>query len=431
MTSLTGQTNRQKTTFLVYYQCFLAVAAILVFFTDFAGLLKSYGIGLPLYWIILFVFLAAPLYPLAIKKLKYLPRAIFVWFGIYLAMTSIVVLFMPSSSAPLQQIMEDQIRSMIFICLMMLIFSEHLIVQQYTKITVLLATISHVLLLIAQFLKPTILQEVQDAPGRSGGFYIDPNLASCGLNIGLIFSIGLIKPKYRLFYALLVLMGNVVTFSRGGMACWLLTVLLLTVLKIMPAKQLPLLIGSVVAAAIIVSSQIDNFAYLTTPDGDTLFKEGTIERVRFLVNPFAEGEEIEEEEDDSRLLLVQLGWEKFSNSPWYGNGLGSGEHQGVKADLDSAPRSHNIYLDRMIEYGFLGAFIYPLLILASVWKAQGEHRKYALVFAVYALIWGIFSHTVLTNFFILTSIAFMAVATKRSRIEQAIEREIDPEYHSY
>ena len=49
------------------------------------------------------------------------------------------------------------------------------------------------------------------------------------------------------------------------------------------------------------------------------------------------------------------------------------------------PRSHNVYLDRMIEYGFLGMFIYPLLILASVWQAQGEHRKYAFVFAIYAL----------------------------------------------
>ena len=431
MASLTGQTNKQKTTLLIYYQCFLAVAAMLVFFGEVSGILKAYGIGLPLYWLILFLFLAAPLYPLAIKKLKYLPRAIFVWFGIYLAMTSIIVLFMPSSSAPLQQIMEDQIRSMIFVCLMMLIFSEHLVVQQFTKIAALLVTIFNVLLMVAQFLKPTILQEVQDAPGRSGGFYIDPNMASSALNIGLIFSISLIKPKYRLFYALFVLMGNVVTFSRGGMACWFLIVILFTVLKIMPAKQLPLLIGSVLAAAIAVSTQIDNLAYLTTPDGDALFKEGTIERVKFLVNPFAEGEGIEEEEDDSRLLLVQLGWEKFSNSPWYGNGLGSGEHQGVKADLDSAPRSHNVYLDRMIEYGFLGAFIYPLLVLASVWKAQGEHRKYALVFAVYALIWGIFSHTVLTNFFILTSIAFMAVVTKRSRIEHAMEREIDPGFHSY
>ena len=428
MTSLSRHINKQKTTFLIYYQCFLAVAAILVFFTELSGILKAYGIGLPLYWLAAFLFLAAPLYPSAIKRLQYLPLSIFVWFGIYLAMTSIVVLFMPGSAVPLQQIMEDQIRSIIFLCLLMLIFSEHRIVQQYTKITILIVTIFNVFLFVAQFLNPSILQEVQDAPGRAGGFYIDSNAASCGLNMGLIFSISLIKPKYRLFYALFVLMGNAVTFSRGGMACWLLIIVMFMVLKILPIKQLPLLFGSILMAAIIVSSQIDNLAYITTPNGDSLFNEGTIERVKFLANPFAEGEGIEEEEDDSRILLVQIGWEKFSNSPWYGNGLGSGEHQGVKADLDSAPRSHNIYLDRMIEYGFLGAFIYPMLILASVWKAQGEHRKYAMVFAVFALIWGIFSHTVLTNFFILTSIAYTAVLTKQSQIEQAIDQKIDPGY---
>ena len=428
MTSLTGQTNKQKTTFLIYYQCFLAVAAIFVFFTDLGGVLKAYGIGLPLYWMVGFIFLAAPLYPSAIKKLQYLPLSVFVWFGIHLAMTSVVVLFMPSSSAPLQQMMEDQIRSIIFLCLLMLIFSEHWIVQQYTKITILIVTVFNVFLFVAQFLNPTILQEVQDVPGRAGGFYIDPNMASCGLNMGLIFSIGLIKPKYRLFYALFVLIGNVVTFSRGGMACWLLIVVMFMVFKIMPVKQLPLLLGSVLMAAIIVSSQINSLAYITAPNGEPLFNEGTIERVRFLANPFAKGEGIEEEEEDSRVLLVQIGWQKFSDSPWYGNGLGSGEHQGVKADLGSEPRSHNIYLDRMIEYGFLGAFIYPLLIFASVWKAQGKHRKYAIVYAVFALIWGIFSHTVLTNFFVLTSIAYMAVVTKQSQIEQAIERKINPGY---
>lgn len=423
MTSLTKQTNKQRTNFLINYQCFLAVATILVFFSKLDGVMTAYGKGVPLLWMLGFMFLALPLYPLIFKKLQYLPKSIFIWFGVYLAMTSVVILAMPSSSAPLQQIMEDQIRSIIFVSLIMLIFSEYLIVHQYAKVAVFAVTIFNVLLFIAQFLKPTILQEVQDAPGRSGGFYIDPNMASCGLNLGLIFSISLIKPKYRLFYALFILMGNAVTFSRGGMACWLLIVLIFMALQIIPVNQLPMLIGSIVVSAVIVSSQIDNLAFLTTPDGDLLFKEGTIERVRFLANPFAEGEGIEEEEEDSRILLVELGWQKFSNNPWYGNGLGSGKHEGVKADLDSEPRSHNIYLDRMIEYGFLGALIYPLLILASVWKAQGEHRKYATVFAAFTLIWGLMSHTVLTNFFILTSIAFMAVMTKQSQVEHAIEQE--------
>jgi hypothetical protein len=428
MTSLTRRSNKQKITFWVTYQCCLAFLATLVFFSDLSGILNAYGIGVPLFWMIGFLFLATPLFPFISRKSQYLPRSIFVWFGIYLAMTSIVVLVMPNSAIDIQQIMEDQIRSMIFISLMILIFSEHFVVQQCTKLAVLVVSVFNVLFLIAQFLKPTILLEVQDAPGRSGGFYIDPNMASCALNMGLIFSIGLIKPKYRLIYALFILMGNAVTFSRGGMACWFLIVLIFTVLKILPVFQLPILIVSVLVTAVIISSQINNLAFMTTPDGDTLFKEGTIERVRFLANPFAKGEAIVEEEDDSRLVLIQLGWEKFSKSPWYGNGLGSGQHEGVKTEEGSEQRSHNIYLDRMIEYGFLGALIYPLLILASVWKAQGEHRKYAIVFAIYALIWGLFSHTVFTNFFILTSIAFMAVLTKQSRLEHAQEQEIASRY---
>ena len=424
MTSLTRETPKQKANFLTYYQCFLAVCSIFVFFSSVTVTLNAYGLGVPLFWLIGFLFLAAPLYPQKLKKLNYLPKSVFVWFAIYLAMTSILILASPSPAEPIQQIVENQIRSIIFFTLMMILLSEHLIVHQYTKIAILLVSIFNVFLLMAQFLKPSILLEVQDVPGRAGGFYIDPNMASCGLNMGLIFSIGLIKPKYRLFYALFILMGNAVTFSRGGMACWLLIVLMLMMFKIMPINQLPLLIGSIVTASIIVSSQVDNLAFITTPSGDVLFNEGTIERVRFLANPFAEEEGVEEIEDDSRLVLVDIGWQKFANSPWYGNGLGSGTHSGVKADFGNEPRSHNIYLDRMIEYGFLGVFIYPILVFATVWKARGEHRKYAIVFATFAIFWGVMSHTVLTNFFILTSFAFMAVLTKRSRIEHAEEQEI-------
>lgn len=427
MSSLTRQTSisRQKTSLLVKYQCFLAVAVMVVFFTKLDGVLGAYGIAIPLYWMMGFLFLAAPLYPLIFSKLRhYLPLTVFVWFAVYLAMTSIVVLMMPSTTGYIQQIMEDQIRTMIFISLMLLIFSEHSIVQKYARVTVLLITIFNVFLFLAQFLDPSILQKVQDAPGRAGGFYIDANMASCGLNMGLIFSIGLIKPKYRLFYALFALLGIAVTFSRGGMACWVLIVLLFMAVKVIPRYQLLLLVISVLTTATIISTQIDNLSYIKTPSGADLFNEGTIERVKFLVNPFKDGSVIDRGGEDSRILLIEAGWQKFSNSPFFGNGLGSGRHEGIKPGLGNEPRSHNIYLDRMIEYGFLGAFIYPCLILAAVWKAQGEQRKYALVFAIFALVWGIFSHAVLSNFFILISIAFMAAWTKQSRIENSIDKSI-------
>ena len=420
MSSLTQPTNihQPKITFIVKYQCFLAVAAILVFFIKLDGVLGSYGITIPLYWMVGFIFLAIPLYPLIARKTKYLPLSIFVWFAAYLAMTSIAILFMPNPTGDIQQILENQIRSMIFICLMLLIFSEHPLVQKSTKVAILLATFFNVCLFLAQFVDPSILQEVQDVPGRSAGFYIDSNTASCGVNMGLIFSISLIKPKYRLFYALFTLLGIAVTFSRGGMACWLLIVLMFVVLEVIPRRQFPLLIISVLTSATIISTQIDNLAYIKTPSGAELFNEGTIERIEFLTNPLGDDEtQIEEGESDSRILLLEVGWQKFVKSPWIGNGLGSGAHSGIKPNLGEEPKSHNIYLDRAIEYGFLGILIYPAFLLATIWKAKGETRKYALVFAIFLLVWGIFSHTVLNDFFLLTSTALMAILSKQSRIE--------------
>jgi O-antigen ligase len=403
---------QEKNTFIVYYQGFLAVAAVLVFFTKLDVYLHMLGIALPLLWLLAFLLTSIPLFFPIFNRLKYIPRPIVVWVVGYLTVPLISILILPQ--IPELQLFENQIRTMIFLLLMLVIFSKHLSVLRWAKQTVLLVTLANILMFIYEFFNPLAFYLIQDAPGRSSGFYSDANAAGCMTILGMILSIDLIKPKYRLFFALFVFLGIALTFSRGAMIGWVIVILLFMVNRVIPRYQVSFLFLSIFVLIIILSSQLNNLAQMKTADGTELFSEDSLERVEFLINPFG-GQE--DESTDGRLGHVKEAWAKFNKQPFIGNGLGSGGSETYRDAEGKPQRSHNIYLDQMVEYGVLGALIYPFLLLACVWKAQGEHKKYTLPFVAFLLLWGIFSHTTMDLFCLLISYAIMANLTQQSRLE--------------
>ena len=411
MTSLTKQKTQPKNTFIVYYQGFLAVAAILLFFTRLDQYLERQGIGMPLYWMIAFILASIPLFATIFKRLQFIPHSVLVWCGIYLALPLISILI--SSKIPEQQFLENHFRTIIFFLLMLLIFSQYTCILRWAKLVILLLTISNIFMYVYEFFNPLTFYLEQHAPGRSSGFYHDANDAAWAIIAGMIFTIDLIKPKYRLFYALFILLGIAPTFSRGGFVSWVLVILLFILTKIIPRYQIPLLFLSGFIVISILSTQLNNLSYLKTADGTNLFTEDSISRVEFLLNPLSH----ERSSKDSRLKHVDEAWEKFDRHPFLGNGLGSGENARHISARGTSQRSHNIYLDLMVEYGFLGALIYPWLLLASVWKVQGKLKKQAITFVGFLLIWGFFSHTIIASFNSLTSYALMANLAQQSRLE--------------
>ena len=400
-----------KTGFLVYYQGFLAVMAVLLFFSKLDVYLEGRGIGIPLLWLGLLILAGMPVFVGLLSSLQSIPGSIVLWCGFYLAVPLLSILILPQ--VPDIQLFEDQIRSVIFLLVVLAIYSRHLLVLKWTKLTIFSVTIANVLMFIWEFFNPTAFYQLQHAPGRSSGFYRDANTAGIALILGLIFSIDLIKPKYRLLYSIFVFVGIAATFSRGAILAWGVVMLLFLVNRIIPRSQLPLMFLSAFMAILLISSQLGNLEYVKTADGTELFNEGTLARVEFLLDPLGQ----EDESGDSRLGYVDDAWAKFDRQPILGNGLGSGASQDYLSASGKPQRSHNIYLDQMVEFGFLGALIYPLLLLACVWKAAGEHKKYVAPFVFCLLLWGIFSHTTLNSFFLLTSYAIMANLTKQSRIQ--------------
>lgn len=399
---------KYKNNLMIYYQGFLAVAAILLFFTKLDQYLEGHGIGLPLLWMIAFMFASAPLLGNILHRLRYIPMSIVVWCAMYLAMALISVVFLTEFAE--LQLLEDIIRSIIFLLLMLVIFSQHSLVLRWVKLTVLFVTVANVFMFVYEFFNPLAFYLEQHAPGRSSGFYHNSNMAGSVVILGMILSIDLIKPKYRSFYVFFSFLGIAATFSRSSIVGWFIVVLLFILTKVIPRYQIPLFLLSGFMVISILSTQLNNLSHLETADGQDLFTDDSIARVEFLLAPLNQ----EDSSKDGRLSHVSEAWKKFVRHPFLGNGLGSGQNVRHMSTAGTAQRSHNVYLDLMVEYGFLGALIYPCLLLASVWKVQGELKKQAIVFVFYLLIQGFFSHTVLNEFYSLSVYAIMANRTQYS-----------------
>lgn len=406
--------NQKKTNkILVTYQGFLAVAAILVFFSKIDIFLEQWGYGIPLYWLFGFLILSIPLSLSLLAKREYIPKPLLLWCAIYFGMSCLAILISPT--IPEMQLLEDQIRSILFLVLMLVLFSEHAIVQKAVKITILIVSFFNVCCFIYEFFNPLTFGAIHSY-GRAAGFYIDANEAGCALVLGMIFCIDLFKPKFRLLFALIIMLGILVTLSRGAILAWVVVILFFMVKKIIPTYQISFLGLAIATFLIILTSQLNNLDNFKAADGTPLFNDDTLARVEFLVDPFSE------EQDTSRLLLVEDAWRSFSEQPFVGKGLGGSANKKYISARGKPQKPHNTYLTLMIEYGFLGFLLYPGLILATIWKAQGQAKNIGVAFAVLLLVWGIFSHTTLTSYFILLSVAYMATLTHQSQTNLDINR---------
>lgn len=411
MNSLTKPISHEKTNLILYYQGFLSVAAIFVFYTKLDIYLERQGIGIPLYWVLGFIVASVPLFSTIFTRLQYIPHSVLIWGGVYLALplTSILIF----SHIPDQQFLEDHCRSMIFLLLMLVIFSQYSCILRWSKRAILLVTITNVFMYIYEFFNPIAFYLEQHGPGRASGFYHDSNEAAWALITGMIFTIDLVKPKYRIFYALFIFLGIAPTFSRGGFICFGLVILLFILTKIIPQYQALLLFFSGFMIIYILVNQFHNLSYLKTSDGTDLFTEDTISRVEFLLDPMGHNRSL----NDSRLSHVDQAWKKFVSSPFIGNGLGSGQNDRYTSALGTAQRSHNIYIDLMVEYGFLGALIYPCLLFTFVWNVQAKYKKQLVIFVCFLLAWGFFSHSIISGFCNLISYAWVSNLAQQSRLK--------------
>jgi len=404
------------------YQFLLAILAVLTFFTSLDVYVGRLGIPLaPLHFLAAFTLAAIPLFFSVFSRWKYLPPSIIIWSITYYTISSLSILVF-QNLPDIQDAFEKRVLYIFFLLLMTLLFSKYEIIQLWARKIIVVVGFINIGLFIYEFYNPGGLG-IQDAVGRSAGFYADANDAGAALILSMIFGIELLKPKWRFIFILLISLGVFLTFSRGTLLILLILIVTLVAIKIIPKKQLLI---SILAIAVIlqlfaVQAALFGNIYSLLSDNDSA------SRILSIGNSSTGSASVTE---DSRLELVKEALNKFAHSPFIGSGIESSKSNTAKSDstnpdlitgMIQLQKPHNMYLIFMVEHGFLGFFIYPLLILGAIWNAQGKAKKLGIVFAIFFLIRGLFSHTMLQDRFFLISIALMASMSRQSQLKQNLE----------
>jgi O-antigen ligase len=405
--NLTLNKKIKKIDLLLCYQCVLAISSVLIFGTNLATYLFDIGIApSPTTWIICFGIAAIPLLFSFSSRYKYISLNSVSWCGLYLVVSLVSFLFSDQSEI-ISQIFRNRILSVFFLLLNLLLFSKSKNIEIWVRRTIFVVTIISIANLFYEFMYPSIfsgLTGLNDS-GRPAGFYENPNTAGCAVLLGLIFSISILPLKYRLLFLTICGVGAFLTFSRGAMIGWIIITVIFTVKHIIPRRQV--IYGILALLGILISLGISSDLIANQLSSNFNLSNNAMTRMEFLLNPKFEFVN----DDTSRVDIIPFAWRQFLESPLFGHGIGYTEIWGEI-------RPHNMYLMMIVEHGFLGVIILPTLVFLSIKNAQKEVKTIGLSFAIFILVWGLFSHNILEERNILLMFSLMASMNLRSQLEQ-------------
>jgi O-antigen ligase len=403
----------RTTKFLLNFQCILAVTGVFIFFTFFDVYeWENFHIIPPVLFINLFsAIVIAMLFIARRSRISYtVPAELILWCAGYLAISLLgflLIISLPSNPGEAgEQQLRTRILSEFFIVVMFLIFSKHTKVQTLTRFAICLAVIISIVNNVLEFVDPSIFG-VLNTTGRAAGFYMNPNITGCALILGMIFGLGVLPQKLRIPYAIIVLIGVFMTFSRGAILGWFVVMGFFYKSNSVPRKQLLIWVGSTIGISLLFGSILSGLF-----DLDELQRSGVVtanfdnirERLEWFQNPKSE------DSADSRLEVVAIAWKMFSERPLLGNGLASTDNLN-----NWGISTHNMYLLHIADHGIFGVLILPSLVYAVTRNSQGESRDIAWTFGTFILMWGFFSHNILEERYILMCFSLMAAMNRSSR----------------
>src|SRR5712691_5101508 len=219
-----------------YYPRALAVAAVLIFFTNLDGYLFSSEILAsvpPLYWIVVYLVLAAPLL-LNKKFFASIQRSPLIWwcYG-FILISGIWLFFQPSHSDIVWQEIRLRLLSVLFLLCLLVVFSKEDALL-WARYALLVAVLVGVTLNFYELFHPATFSLII---GRSAGLYVNPNQSGNALVLGTIFSIGVLNQRFRVLLLLVVLGGVVLTFSRAAISGYLIAVLALVLIGVVSLRK--------------------------------------------------------------------------------------------------------------------------------------------------------------------------------------------------
>ena len=244
--------------------------------------------------------------------------------------------------------------------------------------------------------------------GRSAGFYVNPNITGAALIAGMLLGLPAVAPRLREAYLLVVAIGLFTTLSRGALLCWMLVIGYLTFSRAVRGKRLAMQFaaGGMLALAIGGAMMASGRLSYLSGGAETFVKQrlsiGNREQLGADVSA------------SSRTHLATRALELFGDRPFTGQGIGA------TVEWNEPESTHNIYVRQLAEYGFVGAWLAPLLLLLA-WRAAGKQRfvvgdagepevrvATSCAFVMFVAFWGLFSHNVLDDPFVLIGIGLTA-----------------------
>lgn len=379
-----------------WYASALALLAVALLFTHACRYLYVVG-SLPVpppAIVVGLIALALPLLLLPQHARALGDSPLLLWAGLYLAM-AIVGYFVSDQSDVARTEVFRRFMSTALLAVLVVILRDNRI-HGIARGGVVAATVLGALLNMYELLRPLTFSPIL---GRSAGLYVNPNISGGALTVGMILGVDWVRPRYRLWYVLLVGVAVLLTLSRGAIGGWLLAVAVLGWYRELSLARL-VLAGSGVAAALL-------FLLLVSGRGPAL-----LEATRALSSPELARLSISSEGDfsaNTRFEVAVIAWRLFANRPLLGNGIGATH------ELLLGQGSHNMYLRDLAESGILGLLVMPLFVLMAGWGARGRARPTAHTFSVFLLAWSLFSHDVLDEWQYLIAAALVSALAAESR----------------
>ena len=254
-------------------------------------------------------------------------------------------------------------------------------------------------------------------PGRSAGFYGDPNMSAEMLVLGMIVSVTILPPRWRGLFVLATGIGISLTLSRSGILGWIIASGALMLLRKVRLKEL-LVTGLLAVALVAMGLLFRGDEFLTTLERSGTINKDVLERLDWFTDPAG----VSDNSSWARKLLVKHAWEKIAERPWIGSGTGTSRevvHEGT----------HNQYLAHMQDHGLLGAAIVPLLIVAVAWWARGEAKQLAMIFGAVVMWQSFFTHNMLDHPPRLMLFALMAAVAWAGRFPALDQARVAPVNH--
>lgn len=282
------------------------------------------------------------------------------------------------------------------------------VVRRATRWGVVCATLLSVAVNLWEVTHPMTFSAVL---GRSAGLYVNPNIAGAAIIAGMLIGLPVVPARARELYVLIAGLGVLTTLSRGALLCYLLCVVLLSVSRVVRGTRVFALatVGGIagvsLAATLLASGQLGYLA-----GGAEQFV-----RKRLMISN-SEGFNADVSASSrSRLAITAL--EMFGERPLQGHGTGA------TVEWREAESTHNIYARQLAEYGVLGAWLAPALLMLA-WRASrrppNEARqsdsdnstRAAQVFVAFVALWGLFSHNVLDDTFVLLGVSLVLTQSR-------------------